>query len=519
MNKLVLDISYCDPDIDLQEWINERDLWGVIIKAGGFEKKFGRYKDELFEKHYQAAKNAGLHIGYYYYSISRTIVDAELDANHFADLIDGKDWDLPCYIDVEDPSQFALTKRALTDVIHTFCDTLINRGYYAGLYTGGNAWLNNMYFEELLQYADWIAWWRANWPHEAGDIGMWQQGCGSIEGDIVYDDYGWNGYRDIDWCCVDYPSIISKWQNGNKNDKKAQSTSEIQNGSADSVISIAEKELGYYAPNDPERGSKYGRWMASITGEDWLAGPSSEIWWCCIFVSWVLNQANVVVKGFPSQNTDLALDGGARNYLVSDKNQIRRGDILIFDWNWDTDATDHIGFAKESPSGGYVATIEGNVGNAVQNKTRSLSTIRYVIRPQYTGASTVESSNDFPKNNKNGGKLDIDGSAGYNTILDWQDQLGTPCDGEISGQIYLNRKYFPAVNSVTWDDGGSLLVKQIQKKVGVYADGYWGQATSVGIQRWLQAHKYDIGPDGADGFFGTNSVKALQQSLNDGIWK
>lgn len=101
-----------------------------------------------------------------------------------------------------------------------------------------------------------------------------------------------------------------------------------------------------------------------------------------MFVSWVLAQANVKVKGFPSQNTDLALNGGAKNYLV-DKNQVKRGDILIFDWNWATADTDHIGFATGSAYNGYVDTLEGNVSNSVMRKTRALSTIRYCIRPQY----------------------------------------------------------------------------------------------------------------------------------------
>lgn len=239
-----------------------------------------------------------------------------------------------------------------------------------------------------------------------------------------------------------------------------------------------------------------------------------------MFVSWVLNQAGVVVKGFPSQNTDLALNGGAKNYLVSDKNQIKRGDILIFDWNWATDATDHIGFAKASPSGGYVSTIEGNVSNSVQNKTRALSTIRYVVRPQYSGASNNSSgSSTTPENNKSGGTLEIDGVAGYNTIVDWQTQLGTPADGEISGQHYPNRIYFAGVVNVTWEDCGSELVKKIQQKVGVYADGIWGPATSKGIQNWLLAKGYSVGSCGADGYFGTDSVKALQKSLNDKAWK
>jgi hypothetical protein len=42
-------------------------------------------------------------------------------------------------MDVEDPAQFQLSRDNLTNVIKSFCDTLNNRGYYAGLYTGGSA--------------------------------------------------------------------------------------------------------------------------------------------------------------------------------------------------------------------------------------------------------------------------------------------------------------------------------------------------------------------------------------------
>ena len=528
MKELCLDLSHWDGDIDLQAWIDKHNLWGVIIKAGGNETSLGRYKDPKFERHYKLAKSLGLHIGFYYYTVSTDISNAKTDANHFADLISGHDWDLPCYMDAEDSRQFALSRRTLTDVIKAFCDTLISRGYYAGLYTSGSAWLNNMYADELRDYANWIAWWRAAWPSEAGDIGMWQQGTMRYsDGKIFYDDV--SGCNDLDWCVIDYPTRIKNgWK---KQQDETNTSSEIQNGSnkkeevvsskgtADEVIRVAESQLGYYAPDDPERGSKYGRWMAELLGEDWLAGPSTEIWWCCMFVSWCLNQAGVVVKGFPTYNTDLAISGGAKNYLISNKSQIKCGDILIFDWNWATAATDHIGFAKASPSDSYVSTIEGNVGNAVQNKTRPLSSIRYVVRPQYAGSVTPVSTSDTPKNNKNGGKLDVDGSAGYNTILDWQDQLGTPCDGEISGQHYSSRKYFPGVSAVTWEGTGSMLVKAIQQKVGVYADGIWGPATSKGIQNWLLAKGYSVGSCGADGYFGTDSVKALQKSLNDKAWK
>ena len=42
----------------------------------------------------------------------------------------------------------------------------------------------------------------------------------------------------------------------------------------DDVLYVAASQLGYCADDDPEPGSKFGRWMAELLDEDWLAGPS-----------------------------------------------------------------------------------------------------------------------------------------------------------------------------------------------------------------------------------------------------
>jgi len=528
MRELVLDISKYDEGIDLSEWKNKRGLWGVIIKLGGHEDAVGgRYSDRLASTFYTQARSLGLHIGFYYYTDVQDVATANADANHFAKLItdivgDGY-YDLPCYMDVEDPRQFNLSIRKLTDVIKSFCNTLIWRGFYAGIYTGGNAWLNNMYADELRDYANWIAWWRSTWPAEAGDIGMWQQGCGNVDGAIEYDDNGKDGYRDVDWCCIDYPSRINDGWTKKKNTdseppKENQNGSEVSRmGRASDVINAAYGELGYYAPNDPERGSKYGRWLAGVTGEDWLAGPSNEIFWCCMFASWCLDQGGVKMDGFPTQNTDLALNGGAKKYAV-DKYDVRYGDIVIFNWDWNG-TTDHIGFATGEFDGAGFTTIEGNVGNAVQEKYRQMGNVAYVLRPPYegygvVGGNTPSVSND-PKNNRDGGKLDVDGIGGWNTIIDLQHVLRTTEDGRISGQYSSNKQYHWGMSNVDYDRGGSEVVRALQKKIGADPDGQWGPDTSIKLQQWLVNQGYNVS---VDKYFGRESVKALQQSLNDGKW-
>jgi hypothetical protein len=510
MRELVLDVSKWDGDMDFAEWVQMRDLYGVIVKGGGSD--VGRYTDSWFARNYDKCVAAGIHVGAYFYSKALSVSEAVADAEYFIDnCLDGRDWDLPAYIDVEEQAQFDLGKRALTDICKAFMDRLQERGYKAGIYTGGYAFNGNMYgADELGEYADWIAAWSPSMPDYVGvTYGMWQQGGIRLsDGNVVYDDVP--GYHDCDWALIDYPSMIS----GGVPITTPETTTPT--GSVEDVMRVAYGELGYYAPDDPVKGSKYGRWMAEYTGEDWMAGWSTEIWWCCMFVSWVLHHAGVRCAGFPSQNTDVALNNGARAHLV-DKSQIQRGDILIFDWNWATDATDHIGFATDVPCDGCVDTIEGNVGNAVAERTRDLSTIRYVVRPDYEGQEATPSGAvvrpDYDAD------LVIDGSAGHLTVHKWQVQMGTYADGVISGQVADYYKYRSSVYSIEHDGGsGSQLVRAVQAKVGATVDGIWGPETSRKVQEWLVANGYDVGTAGVDDHFGHDSVCALQLSLNDEAW-
>lgn len=160
------------------------------------------------------------------------------------------------------------------------------------------------------------------------------------------------------------------------------------------VLRIAAGEVGYYAPDDPEPGSKYGRWLAEEWDEDWLAGPSWEIAWCCMFVSWCLNQAGQECTGFPSYNTDLVLGKGP---TLVDARDCQPGDIMIWDWDLDG-ATDHIGFINyvnhDGTQPGYVQTIEGNHHNMVDVVDRSdcWGVLAAIIRPPYNAGLPTDTT-------------------------------------------------------------------------------------------------------------------------------
>jgi hypothetical protein len=224
--------------------------------------------------------------------------------------------------------------------------------------------------------------------------------------------------------------------------------------------------------------------------------------WCACFVSWCLDQSGVRCPYFPSACAfDERDDLGGRKVSKYD---LRPGDALSFDWDGDRGG-DHVGFVYEVIESGHYRTIEGNTGNGVCKECeRWASSIVCGVRPYYSDASPTY-------------RLDVDGWAGTETIREWQTQLGTSADGWISNQLAANDVYRSNVLNVDHGGGaGSSLVYAAQRKVGCYADGHWGMATSEAIQRRLRAWGHDIA---ADGYFGPASVKALQRSLNDGKWK
>jgi hypothetical protein len=191
-----IDISVWDEGIDLGAWKAKHGIGAVIVKCGGNEGR--RYVDRCFADHMRKAQEAGLPAGVYFYTTSTTVNAAIEDADYCVNLIHGHGLRLPVFMDVEDAEQFALSPRKLTDVIKAFCDRVQERGYRAGLYTGGYAFNNNMYPDELRGYCTWIASWQAQWPTYVGKIYMWQQGTKRLsDGRVFFDDV--DGCQDFDW--------------------------------------------------------------------------------------------------------------------------------------------------------------------------------------------------------------------------------------------------------------------------------------------------------------------------------
>lgn len=218
MKELVLDISHCDPDIDLAEWKAKHDIYGVVVKAGGYERLNGNRYPEQFEtriysQHLRNALALNLHVGAYYYTVATDVATAQENADHFVSLLDkyGVKFDMPVYADIEDPGQLGIGQRRLTDVIIAFIERVNSYGYTCGLYTGRCALHENMIPEELEKYPLWIAEY-SDMCHTTIRHGMWQFGCMHISGKVHWGDKA--GYRDANWLYIAYSEIINKGGGG-----------------------------------------------------------------------------------------------------------------------------------------------------------------------------------------------------------------------------------------------------------------------------------------------------------------
>lgn len=125
---------------------------------------------------------------------------------------------------------------------------------------------------------------------------------------------------------------------------------------ATDVLRIAAGEIGYSRWDDPETGTKYGRWYAQKTGSSYYA--QNGVPYCAMFVSWCLDQAGQSVPGFPMAYCPSGLSDATNAGLAVNKYNAQPGDIVFFDWGGDGES-DHVGLV-EGNYGSYLQTCEGN---------------------------------------------------------------------------------------------------------------------------------------------------------------
>lgn len=295
------------------------------------------------------------------------------------------------------------------------------------------------------------------------------------------------------------------------------------------VLAMAASQIGYSRWNDSKRGTKYARETQPVfwPRDTWLL--ANGISYCDLFVTWVFWKAlgkdfvDNHLPGGASYNTDYRASKGGR---VS-KSEAAPGDILVFDWNWNTASTNHVGILEKRLSGARFQTLEGNTsvgssgsqsnGGRVARRIRRHDQVRYVLRPSWKAAGGSEESVAAKKNPWNSsrtinglskatvkeiqshlkalgyslGSYGVDGSYGkstYEAVRAFQKAAGLAVDG-VAGPA--TQKALKSAQKGTSKDlavNGKLDVptaKRIQKWLGVKQDGVIGPDT---IRAWQKAH-------------------------------
>jgi len=159
--------------------------------------------------------------------------------------------------------------------------------------------------------------------------------------------------------------------------------------------------------------------------------------------------------------------------------------------------------------GFYKDVVDGVRGPNTQAAIKAFQKSRGLVQDGLPGPLTTNALKGI-KPAQPSNALALDGNFGPASVKRLQASLGTTQDGVISGQGTADAKYHPAFKSIKYGPGGSDVVRALQRKLGVTADGYLGPNTIKALQRYLGIKQ--------DGYFGPTTAKTLQARLNAGTF-
>ena len=170
MANQVVDVSTFQQTIDWSQ-VKQDGIVGAMIRAGyGFGTVDNQYRANV-----TGCENNGIPYGMYHYSYATNIEDAKKEAEFFINNAKGTSPSYPLAIDVEEASQAAMGKEALTAMILAFCDMVKSAGYQPMLYTNLN-WATNYIDMSQIDNAGirvWIAQYNTTLDYK-GNYFLWQ---------------------------------------------------------------------------------------------------------------------------------------------------------------------------------------------------------------------------------------------------------------------------------------------------------------------------------------------------------
>jgi len=206
-----IDISVWQGNVNFDKVKGNVDF--VILRAGYGRESY--QKDKNFETYYSACKARGIPVGVYHYSYATDPADAKKEANTVLGWLKGKSFEYPIYYDVEERNTFNSGNTVAN--IKAFCGVLEANGYWCGLYISRSpmqTYVDRKDSSIKSRYALWLAEYSSKCNY-GSSIGMWQyKSTGSVP--------GISGNVDMDYCYVDYPSLMKKYCKNNMCSSKPQ---------------------------------------------------------------------------------------------------------------------------------------------------------------------------------------------------------------------------------------------------------------------------------------------------------
>ena len=182
-----IDVSKWQGEIDFQKVKNAGASF-VMIRIGVQTKQNGELTiDSYFKENIKNAKEAGLKVGVYLYSIATTSKEAIEHANWVINTLDDEKLDLPITFDWENWNKWNTYNMSFYDInniANKFIETVNNKGYVGMIYSS-KYYLENIWTNKY-NYPVWLAHY-TNKTSYKGEYMMWQlSNTGRIDG--IYGD-------------------------------------------------------------------------------------------------------------------------------------------------------------------------------------------------------------------------------------------------------------------------------------------------------------------------------------------
>lgn len=189
-----LDLSTHNGYVDFN-LLKQNGIDFVILRLGWIGNKENHTIDSKFESYYNSAKRVGLKVGCYVYSYVETSKAMTSAINWVRNKIQGKSFEYPIFLDLEDDQISYIDKKSMTNLAIQFCQSFENSGIYAN-----KNWFNNkLDINQLLNYKIWLAEWNKNNYTVDFRVDIWQY---TSDGTIS----GISGRVDMNYSYIDVSS-------------------------------------------------------------------------------------------------------------------------------------------------------------------------------------------------------------------------------------------------------------------------------------------------------------------------